>query len=571
MRPIFIPSAILVALISYVTALSAQSATTRALSAGTTFDTTLAASGVHRYAMVLRRGQSANVVVTQMGVDVVIEVRSPDGNVIGSFDSPNGRDGDEPVEIMASAGGIYVLSVQPIDEREPQGRYRLRVIALRDEAATTAMLDTRRAAREAATAWLRMRSVAIPANGKLSFAGDYPALDRLARRVRVLGVGESTHGSKEFTDFRLALTRRLVERFGYRMIAIEASTDKLAQLEQIAAGKRAGNVADLAREAGWIGERARVELTRWLATWNAAHPNDHAHIVGVDPQITQAPQRWFSQFLVRAYGPDLVTRWAPVARELAAADSQVLVFGNSNVNAQTRGALFEMLTRLELDAPLLRVRFGSTSVDSARAYVRQFVEFADFNAGDDSTIVRAHNRDWYMATRVLSALSAAGPQGKVVYWAHNAHVHAPPGRPAGARPSGAELRDALGCGYGALGLSFGEGGFLSQIPNDAEDRLHLSSLPLAPDESIDAVLGGIRPGGSAVTWECGRRAAMEPAWLQQSHPMHWVGALFAPGTMAASAFRAFDILRDFDGLAYFPRVTAEPLPPKRAVVPARAP
>ena len=39
-------------------------------------------------------------------------------------------------------------------------------------------------------------------------------LDELSRRVRVLGIGEATRGSRKFGDVRLAITQRLVERFG---------------------------------------------------------------------------------------------------------------------------------------------------------------------------------------------------------------------------------------------------------------------------------------------------------------------------------------------------------------------
>ena len=561
---------ILIAICPLASVIGAQQPAPRTLRPNDQLDTTLMHASVHTYVLPLHRGESANVIVTQMGVDVVVETLSPEGTVIGSVDSPNGRNGDEPVELIASRDGDYRIRVRPFDANEPQGRYHLQVVAWRDAAATTVLLEKRRLARVAAATWLRARSDQIPESGNLSSSGSYASLDKLARRVRVLGIGEATHGSREFTDFRLAFTRRLIERFGYRAVAIEGSTDKLAQLNEIASGHRsAASVAALASEAGWIGERSRIELTHWLMAWNAAHPSDRARIVGVDPQITQAPQRWVSSFLVRAYGAEAGAHWAPIARELAAADSQVLVFGNSDVHGSAHHALFELMTRLQLDAPLLSVRLGSATVDSARAYVGQLVEFADFNAGDDSTIIRNHSRDWYMAARVLTALSELRPREKVVYWAHNAHVYAPSGRQFGARSAGLELRDALGCAYGALGMTFGEGGFLSQIPNDLEDRLHLSELPAASEESVDAVLGAVRPGASAFTWDCGGDRESAPEWLRQLHPMHWVGGLFAPESAAASAFRPYAILRDFDGAVYFPRVTSEPLPPKRPMIPAR--
>jgi hypothetical protein len=48
-----------------------------------------------------------------------------------------------------------------------------------------------------------------------------------------------------------------------------------------------------------------------------------------------------------------------------------------------------------------------------------------------------------------------------------------------------------------------------------------------------------------------------------------VGGLFTPGTPPREAFRPFDLLRDFDGVVYLRRVTADELPLDRPLIPAR--
>jgi hypothetical protein len=49
--------------------------------------------------------------------------------------------------------------------------------------------------------------------------------------------------------------------------------------------------------------------------------------------------------------------------------------------------------------------------------------------------------------------------------------------------------------------------------------------------------------------------------------MHWVGGLYAPCTPPSDAFRPYDLLRDFDGVVYFRRVTAEEAPNDLPLVP----
>ncbi|HJP85732.1 MAG TPA: erythromycin esterase family protein [Gemmatimonadaceae bacterium] len=542
----------------------------QALHAGDSFDSTLTAGAVHDYQLRLKAGESANLVVTQKGVDVVVEVRSETGTLVSTFDSPNGRNGPEPVEIVADKGGSLTIRVRPFDNREPVGQYHLDVTALRSATATSAMMRARQLARDSATSWLARRSAAIPAGGRVSPRDPLPPLDSLAMQARVLGLGEATHGSREFSDLRLAITRRLVERNGYRIVAIEASTGRLAILNRYIAGELPGGpYVTAALESGWIGRRAQRELLPWLRQWNAEHPKDRVELVGVDPQDIVVARDSLRAFLTRAYGSEFMTRLAPMFAELAAADSQTLVFGNSDIDSTTRRSIVELIARLDLDAPVLIARFGRSQVESASSTARQLLQFAEFNSNAAGFLNRS--RDYYMAANLIDALSRAGPGAKAVYWAHNAHVAHPEGQSVNARTAGAWLREWLGCDYRAIATSFSEGSFVAQLPNDLTDRLATSVLPAAPGESIDAVLGAITKDASIAAWPCRVDSASIPNWLTRPHPMHWVGALFTPGSAPTDSFRPFDLVKAFDGVVHFPRVTADEMPQDRPLIPGRKP
>ena len=548
---------------------TAMAQTPMTINRSTTLDETLKPGGSHEYALRLGRGESAEVVVRQQGVDVVVEIRNPAGKLLDSIDSPTGRNGDEVVEIIAQESGTYGITVRPFDSNEPAGGYRLEVRALRGTRETAELLRTRREARNAAAQWLRPRSVAIARSGIISTKINAPLLDELARRVRVLGIGEATHGSRELGDLRLSLTRYLIERHGFRVIAIEASANTLNQLTPYVSGESELTPA-VARliESGWIGRRTRRELVKWLHTWNKEHPNDRVQLVGVDAQENVGARETLRTFLGRAYGEDLLKRWTPVERELASADEQTAVFGDSRVDAAARQSILEIVAMLKLDAPILKIRFGAPAFDSALEAAQILAEFADFNSGSGALI--NHSRDWYMAARVLRALQEKGASAKLAYWAHNAHVVHPSGS---NRTTGALLHNALGCEYAALAVTFGEGAFVAQIPNDLEDRLAVSTLPPAPDESIESILRELYSDGVLATWICSTQATASapsvPEWLRRSHLMHWVGGLYQPGSVSSAAFRNFDLLQDFDGVVFLPRVTAEDIPTDRPLIPAR--
>src|SRR5687767_7698493 len=202
----------------------------RPIAAGETYDASLA----------LREGESADIVVLQQGIDLVVELIAPDGTLAASVDSPNGREGEEPLTIEAVAAGDYLVRVRPLAADEPAGRFTLRVAEFRDRAATARLAAARLAARREAADWLARDSAPLPADGMLAADAALAPFDRLASEARIVGLGEATHGSREFNDFRLSLVRRLVERHGYRLIALEGSASRWRDLEPFVAGTAAG-------------------------------------------------------------------------------------------------------------------------------------------------------------------------------------------------------------------------------------------------------------------------------------------------------------------------------------------
>jgi erythromycin esterase len=182
--------------------------------------TLLAAHTPDHYELPLKRGESAEVLVHQHGRDVIDELRSPAGTLLDVIDGPTGRNGDEHFEIIAAESGRYRIDVRPFDARETSGTYTVEVKTVRTASATRSLLDARRKARDLASAWLRERSTPL--------AGD--SIGAIAASARVIALGEATHGSREFGDARLALTFKLIEQHGFRIVAVEASASRLAAL-----------------------------------------------------------------------------------------------------------------------------------------------------------------------------------------------------------------------------------------------------------------------------------------------------------------------------------------------------
>jgi erythromycin esterase-like protein len=80
----------------------------------------------------------------------------------------------------------------------------------------------------AVVAAIRQAAVPLPQIEDESFA---EAFDRFAD-ARVILLGEASHGTSEFYRARAAITRRLVERHGFSIVAVEADWPDAANIDR---------------------------------------------------------------------------------------------------------------------------------------------------------------------------------------------------------------------------------------------------------------------------------------------------------------------------------------------------
>lgn len=508
----------------------------------------LAPTSKTRFEVSLQRGQSALVNVVQEGVDVVVDVFDPSGRLLDSFDSPNGRNGTEVVDFIAGSPGAYSLVVRPYDANEPAGRFRLKVLKLRSVSDTASLLASRKAQSLGAAEWLRQQSV--PLSGPLFSS----TLDRLAKDAQVVGLGEATHGSNEFNKARFAITKRLVERDRFRIVAVEYSASRTMQLEPFWSGRKAADRAAL-RNASWIGWAHYPHLIAWIRTWNLRHPKDTVRFVGVDSGDNAFARHVVDDIVRRTYTGQLANSWRLARRELEDADRQNAVFGDSSVDPRARETLVQLQRHLEAERPALVKRFGSKAVTRARESLAILLDFSDYNSGAPK-----HNRDWYMARAIERHLHGGH---KAVYWAHNAHVAVS----ATGSTAGSNLRAVLGRGYLAIAQTAASGSFVAQRPNDLADRLEVSKFLRGTRDSVETALAQVRPGPFLAWWP--GRGSEAPAFLRQPLPMRWIGGLYLPGGPPSSQYSLYNVPSAFDGIIFHPSVTAIPMPPARPIVPAR--
>jgi erythromycin esterase-like protein len=112
------------------------------------------------------------------------------------------------------------------------------------------------------------------------------AFDRFAG-ARVVLLGEATHGTSEFYRARAAITRRLIERHGFGIVAVEADWPDAARIDRWV--RRPGTARPdegpaFSRFPTWMWRNSEVrDFVGWLRAYNAGLPPERrAEFRGLD-------------------------------------------------------------------------------------------------------------------------------------------------------------------------------------------------------------------------------------------------------------------------------------------------
>jgi hypothetical protein len=85
----------------------------------------LAGGETHAYTLPLQEGEYVKVAAEQQGVDLVLTVQDPRGQVLAEVDSPNGSLGPETFGFSAALAGDHRVSIKSLDPGARPGRYQL--------------------------------------------------------------------------------------------------------------------------------------------------------------------------------------------------------------------------------------------------------------------------------------------------------------------------------------------------------------------------------------------------------------------------------------------------------------
>jgi protein-L-isoaspartate(D-aspartate) O-methyltransferase len=253
------------------------------------------------------------------------------------------------------------------------------------------------------------------------------AFDRFAD-ARIVLLGESSHGTSEFYRARAAITRRLIEKHGFSIVAVEADWPDAASIDRYVRHRpdREGEEAAFERFPTWMWRNTDVEaFVRWLRRHNQSRPHEEmTGFYGLDLYNLGASIRAVTDFLEEA-DPET----AKVARErygcLAPWSRDPAAYGRLAV---TQGFAFCETGAVQMLTDLMQRRMNCLSpecdewldaaanarlIKNAEAYYRVMY----YGSAESWNL-----RDTHMFETLCQLLEAKGPKAKAVVWAHNSHI-----------------------------------------------------------------------------------------------------------------------------------------------------
>jgi erythromycin esterase-like protein len=416
----------------------------------------------------------------------------------------------------------------------------------------------------ATAAVLRAAAEPLPSLDDPAFGAVF---DRFAGS-RVVLLGEASHGTSEFYRARAAITRRLIERHGFTIVAVEADWPDAAAIDRHVrqSPHRPGGCTPFARFPTWMWRNTDVDaFIGFLRDHNTTKPSgEKAGFYGLDLYNMTA-----SIAAVLAYLDRVDSTAAAAARKRYACLSpwsrDPAAYGQASL---TEGyALCEIpVTRILVD--LLEKELQYAQQDSA-----QFFDAAQ-NArlvSDAESYYRAmylgseeswNQRDRHMFETLQNILAQAGPHGKAVVWAHNSHIgdarFTDMGRERGELNIGQLCRQAYG--RDAVLVGFGTDTGTVAAATDWDAPMEVKTIRPSLPDSYEALCHQVGAARFLLDLRAGRHDDLRRV-LAQKRLERYIGVIYRPETERWSHYSYATLPDQYDAFAWFDETHAvTPLP-----------
>jgi len=412
----------------------------------------------------------------------------------------------------------------------------------------TCSICTLAAPPEDVVSWLGDAAIRLSSAEVTDDLADLEPLRELVGGVRVVGLGEQTHGTREFTTLRHRIVRFLVQEMGFDAVIIERHWTACLYVDDYVQGRRGSIEHTMEMLASWLYEtESFLDLVEWMHSYNEGLTDSPIHLVGMDMhRSAYFGPLWVCE-LLRSRGHPLSEE---ACRPIAGCASLEPSVGESRSQEdfdQYMRNLEPFLREIPALLPELDGVLSTEELAIVEHTIREVQQFADYQKAilDDAGL--AGTRDASMAENVLWWLDLLGDDSKAVVWAHNDHI-TKNDRMTDYPRLGALLHESLGDAYFALGFSAGEGTLRAYDCACPADGSRIFELPSASRGSIEELFQTV--DAPAFLLDLRETEGTDGAWIRWRRPFRLIGACLTSGLPAFYYSWDTGIHMHFDAIAH---------------------
>ena len=300
---------------------------------------------------------------------------------------------------------------------------------------------------------------------------DFDQFDSIFDSIRIVGIGESTHGTSEFTTMRHRIFKYLVEEKGYNTFFLEADYSACQRVNRYIQGNDDNALEALleVRLWPWITNEL-LTMINWMKEYNTIAA-EKIQFVGCDMQLIGDDQKEVHRFMKTEKDQQF-------AHEVL--DS--LKYGMDSTEAQLKyNQWMELFRTMDVK------QFSDEDINQFALTHLSLTQWFEFQL---TTRNKSCFRDSCMAANIVYYLEMF-PDAKGMYFAHNGHVAKSlfefkyiPNR----KTAGRYLSETIGSDYIAIGQVFNSGSFNAFTTVDQQYQMTVFEIEKAKRKSLEKKL-----------------------------------------------------------------------------------
>ncbi len=403
--------------------------------------------------------------------------------------------------------------------------------------------------------WLTQNTVTLSGTDPTERNDDLQPLESMVGPAHIVGMGEGTHGTREFFLLKHRVFEYLVQQLGFTRFAIEATSPEADDVNRYVMGGDGDPKRLLSHLYFWTWNTQEVlDLIAWIRQWNATAPaSQRVQFVGIDMQFPGASMDSVASFISRVDPAssslinDRFSCIAPFRNHFQVTGQQPIVYAARD--SATKAACAANLQSVYDFIAGKRAAYESAepaSFETVLHHARLIQQFESWISLANNLGLSSLARDKAMAENVTWIKDHSPAAAKIAVWAHNQHVNSTPNL------MGGYLRAKYAADYVALGFLFGRGRF-NAVSQAGE--ITAFDAELVPDNSLESLF--LSTGKNLALFDTHQIASEGSVAAPLAGPilMRGIGSTFFPAS-EASFFAKQVFPNDFD-LLIFVRQTTE--------------